>query len=68
MLKNGDSSALPAYVQLDAHGTHKHGTSEPAWVQHSHLGGGFPHGHDPETGFQVPLHGGKWPHEIGPER
>ena len=37
--------------------THLHGTSEPGWLEHSHLDGGVPHEHDPETGFQVPLSG-----------
>jgi hypothetical protein len=35
--------------------THRHGTTEPGWAEHDHLGGGIPHEHDPETGGQVPL-------------
>lgn len=33
--------------------THRHATAEPGTVEHNHLGGGVPHDHDPETGFQM---------------
>jgi hypothetical protein len=32
---------------------HEHGTENGVTVRHSHFGGNLPHGHDPETGFQV---------------
>jgi hypothetical protein len=32
---------------------HEHGTDDGVTVRHSHFGGNSPHGHDPETGFQV---------------
>lgn len=41
---------------MPVHGmTHRHATAEPGTVEHSHLGGGVPHDHDPETGFQVKI-------------
>lgn len=27
----------------------------PGWVEHSHLAGGTPHRHDPESGVQIPV-------------
>jgi hypothetical protein len=41
--------------------THLHGTDGSDWLEHSHMGGGIPHEHDPETGFQVPLGAGLTP-------
>jgi hypothetical protein len=53
---------LPAWEAVSPT-VHRHGVAGPAWWEHSHLGGGEPHAHDPETGFQVPVGGGLWPHE-----
>jgi hypothetical protein len=47
-------TAARAYVPLTGF-THRHGTSEPGWQEHAHAGGGGHHGHDPDTGGQVPI-------------
>lgn len=45
---------LPPWLPFD--GTrHRHGLADLSWTEHDHLGGGAPHTHDPETGFQVEL-------------
>lgn len=45
---------LPAYLAPgpDQDWRHRHGTSEPGWIEHDHWGGTHPHRHD-EHGFQV---------------
>ena len=45
---------LPGTYMLVSGMTHRHATAEPGTVEHNHLGGGVPHDHDPETGFQIP--------------
>jgi hypothetical protein len=55
-------TARPPYVPLTGH-THRHPQgADPhhpraGWLEHSHLGGGAPHQHDPDTGGQVPVPG-----------
>lgn len=46
-----DYAACGTYMLVNGM-THRHATAEP--VEHNHLGGGVPHDHDPETGFQIP--------------
>ena len=49
-----DHGPLPPWLPRGGH-AHRHGTAEPGWVEHSHLGGGAPHRHDPDTSAQVPV-------------
>lgn len=55
--RDTNETELPLYVPVSGF-LHRHGMQDKGWREHSHLGGGAPHKHAPDTDGQVELRQG----------